>query len=228
MGVRTSGVRSTCAGESCRSHSLVPYAPGHFPYIAILRNSVQFCFDRGDGLDWDHRCSNARNWPGVSPAYFRKARLKLACELKSVSRAISTSEERPGASMVCGYGVRLRSDGREAGRTCSPMLSLLTTLTTSPGAATVVLAPSFPKGRRDHRARAGPRPNSGLCRVLAGADDGEAFARLRAARRIGRPLGDRGFMGAGTLDQAKPSAWQARAEAEGARTRSGIACSPCD
>ena len=58
---------------------------------------------------------------------------------------------------------------------------------------------------------------------LAGAEDGEAFVRLRAAESIGRPLSDERFLAwLDTLDQAKASSRQARAKADAAPVRQRI------
>ena len=76
----------------------------------------------------------------------------------------------------------------------SRVSSLLATLTMSPGAATVVIAPSFRRG--DGITALAPVRDRipDFAAFLAGAEDGEAFARLRAAESIGRPLGDERFM----------------------------------
>jgi hypothetical protein len=70
----------------------------------------------------------------------------------------------------------------------SHVSSLLATLSTSPGAATWCSHLLFRRGDRI-TARA---PD--FAAFLAGAEDGEAFARRRAAQSIGRPLGDERFM----------------------------------
>jgi len=86
-----------------------------------------------------------------------------------------------------------------------------------------------PKGRRDHCARAGPGSHSRLCRVSC-RRRGWRGVRPPACSREHRPAAGRRALhgGAGTIDQAKVSARQTRAEAEGARTQPGIAYSQCD
>src|SRR5579864_561754 len=76
----------------------------------------------------------------------------------------------------------------------SRVSSLLATLTTSPGAATWCSHLLFRRG--DGITALAPVRDRipDFAAFLAGAEDGEAFARLRAAQNIGRPLGDERFM----------------------------------
>ena len=76
----------------------------------------------------------------------------------------------------------------------SRVSSLLATLTTSPGAATWCSHPLSRSG--DGITALAPVRDRipDFAAFLAGAEDGEAFARRRAAQSIGRPLGDERFM----------------------------------